>query len=135
MIFVPLILLVFSLTYFFVDFSQEVTLTGVLSNSTFPVSRFGSAPAIGDTRKYFDLEVLTLLDENSDPVFLHYGGRTEMMLVNSTGTSKIYGVTLDEIHEAYRLGLEVEVRGERYSETRNGEKYEIIHVTSFKVIS
>ena len=57
-----------------------------------------------------------------------------MLGVGSGGKSAVNGVSFDEINDAYRLGLTVKVKGHRFSETREGVTYNMLHVTDFIVL-
>jgi hypothetical protein len=117
---------------------EHRSLFGKLGSSPFPVTRFGPAPEPGDTRKYFDLDVLVLefLDERneSEQYYLHCGGRTEMILTNSGGNTVVGGLTFDEIHDVYQLGFLVEVEGRPFELEREGKTYPVLHVEHIEVL-
>lgn len=109
------------------------TLRGVMRAEMFPVRRFGQAPAIDDSRQYMELDVLALQDNNST-IFLEIGGRTEMLLAKGSGNSRVGGTLMDEINDAYRLGLEVEISGNSYTKKREGVTYDLMKVSDFTII-
>ncbi len=118
------------------DMSTSV-FRGVFGSATFPVERFGPAPEPGDTRKYFDLDVLVLkfldAENESREYYLHHGGRTEMILADQGGNGVAGGLTFDEINDAYKLGLPVEVEGPLFELQREGQTYPVLHAKRIKV--
>ncbi len=120
-----------------IDFSTSV-FRGVFKSANFPVRRFGPAPAIGDTTKYLNLDVLVLeftdAQNESRRYYLHYGGRTEMLLANSGGNLVVGGMTFDEINDVYQLGIPVEIEGQPYKLRREGQTYPVLHVEKISVL-
>lgn len=120
-----------------IDVSTSV-FRGVFESANFPVARFGPAPAIGDTRKYFNLDVLVLefidAQNESRRYYLHYGGRTEMILANSGGNMVVGGMTFDEINDVYQQGIPVEIEGRPFELKREGRTYPVLHVEKINVL-
>jgi hypothetical protein len=120
-----------------IDVSTSV-FRGVFESANFPVARFGPAPAIGDTRKYFNLDVLVLefmdAQNESRRYYLHYGGRTEMILANSGGNTVVGGITFDEINDVYQQGIPVEIEGRPFELKREGRTYLVLHVEKINIL-
>jgi hypothetical protein len=119
-------------------YSEEtpVVIQGVLESAEFPVRRFGpSGPATGE---YFDLDVLILnvpdANNESKLYYLHYGGRCEMMLVNWGGNGIAGELTFDEISDIYGQRVPVEVEGQPYELTREGQTYNVFHVERIEAL-
>jgi hypothetical protein len=114
---------------------EKAVVRGTLKVSRFPVEWFGTAPAVGDTRRYREIDVLVLEPDEPSGVreyLLHYGGRTEMVPLGG-GNMVIGGLTLDEIKDAYRVQAPVEVTGVVCKLTREGRRYDMIRVESIEI--
>ncbi len=111
---------------------------GKLEQRIFPVNRFGPAPAIGNTRSYMNLEVLTAeqrYENQTAPLYIRTGGRTEMLLANSGGNGVIYGLTLDEINDAYKAGMEFGIEGNVHTLVREGRSYRVLELSNLKILN
>ena len=111
---------------------------GKLEQKIFPVNRFGPAPAIGDSQEYMDLEVLTAdqrYENQTAPLYIRTGGRTEMLLANSGGNGVVCGLTIDEINDAYKSGDEFEIVGNVHTLIREGRIYRVLELSSLKIIN
>jgi hypothetical protein len=130
--------LIFYQIFFFSIETSNIVLQEMLESASFPVERFGPAPAKDDTREYLNLDVLVLNFIDSENVsqryYLHCGGHTEMILAKSGGNMVVGGLTLDEINDAYQLSLPVEVEGQPFKLKREGHTYSALHVERIKVL-
>ncbi len=119
---------------------EHKTLIGRVSPAPFPVSRFGPAPAIGDTEEYMrmDVAVLNVAEpgnmSEADSYYLHCGGRTEMIPYHCGGNAEAGGVTFDELGEAFKLGLYLEVEGYSSEIARENNTYRVFHVEGIEIL-
>src|SRR4030042_1336017 len=116
---------------------ESVVLLGSLKTTRLPVKWFGAAPPAGETRKYIEVDVLTLEAEEPGAGILEYllytGGIPEMVLLGG-GNTVIGGLTLDEINDAYKVGAQVEVAGGIYKLTREDTRDKVITVGSIEIL-
>jgi len=109
------------------------TIVGRLGSAAFPVQ-----PGFYIPQRYIQKETLTIEPVNNSeavlPVFLYGDGRVEVIPVDSGGRTLIGRVTFDELLDAYRLGLTVEVQGHRFTLLRNNTAYRCFFVESARVL-
>jgi hypothetical protein len=75
-------------------------------------------------------------DANASTIYYLYcpGFHREMLVANSGGNGHAAGLTIDEINDAYINGLNVEVNGTAFKLNREGSDYDLLNVTSIRVI-
>ncbi|MCK4583523.1 hypothetical protein KAU18_09445 [Candidatus Bathyarchaeota archaeon] len=108
------------------------TIVGRLGSATFPMEPHTS---IG---RYFDVDALTIqalnASEYTTPLFLYGGPRYECIPAGARGNSVVGGITYDELSDAYKLELTVEVEGRRFSLLRENRTYSCFSVESARVL-
>jgi hypothetical protein len=114
-----------------------INATGKLQSAPFPGERSGIAPTTGDDTPYRVSETLYIEVSGDDSknirYFLHYGGRTEVILRDTRSGSRVGDVTISEIVEAYRNNLTVTVTGFGFKTYRINETYNLLHVEHVEV--
>lgn len=108
------------------------TIVGTLGSAAFPVQ-----PGFYIPQRYIQKETLTIEPINNSKAVspLLYGdGRVEVIPVDSGGRTLMGGVTFDELLDAYRLGLTVELKGHRFTLLRNNTAYRCFFVESARVL-
>ena len=108
------------------------TIVGTLGSAAFPVQ-----PGFYIPQRYIQKKTLTIEPVNNSEAVspLLYGdGRVEVIPVDSGGRTLMGGVTFDELLDAHRLGLTVEVQGHRFTLLRNNTAYRCFYVESARVL-
>jgi len=108
------------------------TIVGRLGSATFPMEPHTS---IGE---YFDVDALTIqalnASDDATPLILYGGPRYECIPTGSRGNSIAGGITYDELSDAYKLELVVEVEGRRFSLLRENRTYSCFSVESARIL-
>jgi len=109
------------------------TIMGTLGSAAFPVQ-----PGFYIPQRYIQKDAMTIepvnQSEASSPIYLYSDWRMEVIPVDSGGRTLMGGVTFDELLDAYRLGLTVELQGHRFTLPRNNTAYRCFYIESARVL-
>ena len=116
------------------DLDGEVkTFRGILEHAVFPVHSGPPMPLGISPFRAQDVLCIQGVNDLGDPevYFLHYGGRTEMVLLGSRGF-RVADTTSNVINEYLELGVPVEILGVPFRVDR-GKMYHVINIHSIRV--
>jgi len=109
------------------------TIVGTLGSAAFPAQ-----PGFYIPQKYIQKDTLTIepvnQSDSASPVFLYGDGRVEVIPVDTGGRTLMGGVTFDELLDAYRLGLTVELKGHRFTLLSDNTAYRCFFIESARVL-
>lgn len=116
---------------------SDLILTGVLKSKTFPTISYGPW-TVGAETSFQNTDVLVMEKEEANTSKIYYlyslGFHREMLGANAGGNGYVHGLTLDEIHDAYLNGLDVEVYGTPFRLSRGGNEYDLLDVAEIKIL-
>lgn len=116
---------------------SDLTLTGVLKSKTFPTISYGPW-TVGVETSFRNTDVLVMEKQEANTSKIYYlyslGFHREMLGADAGGNGYVHGLTLDEIHDAYLNGLDVEVYGTPFRLSRGGNEYDLLDVAEIKLL-